>query len=242
MTRKEMEQWLTGNTSLSSSSVYKYALAAETTSKEMIDKGIIPIGLFEMTPLQIDIYLPHILNDPDFIKKNTTGNGMYSNSLKHFRNYCIDICEFPITEEAIIHAINDYNTLDSTERTEIVKSRIGQGVFKKALIKKYESKCIITGITQKKLLIASHVKPWASSNNYERLSVNNGLLLTPTYDKLFDSGLISFRNNGAIMISHVISHSDRQKLGLSDNTVYRIRSNIELSHNLEYHRDIVFIK
>ena len=64
-----MELWLTDNTSLSTSSIYKYALAAETTSKEMIDKGIIPIGLFEMTPLQIDIYLPRILNEPSFVKK-----------------------------------------------------------------------------------------------------------------------------------------------------------------------------
>lgn len=242
MTRKEMERWLGENTSLADSSIYKYALAAVTTSKEMLEKGVIPIDLFEMTPIQIEIYLPRILNDPDFIKKNTTGNSMYSNSLKQFRNFCIDVSEFPVTENDIISAIDDYDTMEVTERTDIVKSRIGQGKFKKRLLDKYDSKCIITGITQKKLLIASHIKPWAVSDNHERLSVNNGLILTPTYDKLFDTGLISFKNNGAVIISRLISSEDKEKLRLANNTVYDIKPNEELNLNLEYHRDVVFLR
>lgn len=242
ITREQMQRWLGENTSLADSSRYKYALAAETISKEMLDKKVIPVGLFEMTPIQIDIYIPLILNDPDFIRKNTTGNSMYSNALKQFRNFCIDVSEFPVTESDIVSAIDDYDTMEVTERTDIVKSRIGQGKFKKRLLDKYDSKCIITGITQKKLLIASHIKPWAVSDNHERLSVNNGLILTPTYDKLFDTGLISFRNNGAIILSRLITSDDREKLRLVNNTVYDIKPNEELNLNLEYHRDVVFIR
>lgn len=242
MTRKEMERWLGENTSLADSSIYKYALAAVTTSKETLEKGVIPIDLFEMTPIQIEIYLPRILNDPDFIKKNTTGNSMYSNSLKQFRNFCIDVNEFPVTESDIVSAIENYDSIDVTERQDIVKSRIGQGKFKKRLLEKYGARCVITGITQKKLLIASHIKPWAVSDNRERLSVNNGLILTPTYDKLFDTGLISFKNNGAIIISRLVGSEDKDKLRLRSNEVYDIQSNAELNGYMEYHRDVVFIK
>ena len=208
----------------------------------MFDKGVIPIGLFEMTPIQIDIYIPLILNDPDFIKKNTTGNHMYSSALKQFRNFRIDVSEFPLSEKDVVSAIDDYDTLAPTERQDIVKSRIGQGKFKKKLLDKYDSRCIITGITQKKLLIASHIKPWSVSNNRERLSVNNGLIFTPTYDKLFDTGLISFMNNGAIIISHLITSTDKAKLHIANNDVYEIKANSEVNRYLEYHRDIVFIK
>ena len=96
-----MKRWLSENTSLSDSSVYKYAHAAETVSKEMLNKGVIPVDLFEMSPIQIDIYMPVILSDPDFVRKNTTGNNMYSSALKQFRNYRIDLSEYPVTAEEI---------------------------------------------------------------------------------------------------------------------------------------------
>ena len=75
------------NTSLSDSSIYKYSHAVNTISKEMYQKGIIPVDLFSMSELQCDIYLPIILHDPDFLSKNITGNNMYSNALKQYRMF-----------------------------------------------------------------------------------------------------------------------------------------------------------
>lgn len=242
ITREDMKRWLGENTTLSESSVYKYAHAAETISREMLAKGVIPIDLFEMSPIQIDVYMPVILSDPDFIKKNSTGNKMYSNALKQFRNFRIDVSEYPMTAEEIQSAIPNYDTMEDTERQAIVKSRIGQGRFKKLLLEKYHERCMITGITQKKLLIASHIKPWSVCDNRERLSVNNGFILSPTYDRLFDTGLISFENSGKIVLSHLLSPADKEKLFLAPGTVYEIQANPELNHNLEYHRDVVFIK
>ncbi len=72
-----------------------------------------------------------------------------------------------------------------TERDAIIKARIGQGGFMQKLIIKY-GKCRVCGMDDEKLLIASHIKPWAISNDKEKLDDNNGLLLCPNHDALFD--------------------------------------------------------
>ena len=104
-----------------------------------------------------------------------------------------------INQSEVEDAILGYENLNETERTAIVKSRVGLGLFRKKLLEKYNSTCIITGVSVKRLLIASHIKPWAVSDNEERLSDENGLLLSPTYDKLFDYGLITFTNLGRLL-------------------------------------------
>lgn len=195
-----------------------------------------------MSPLQCDFYLPVILNDPDFILKNKTGNNMYSNALKQYRMYRIATSDELVEQEDLEIAISGYSTLAETERIAILKSRVGQGLFRNRLLKKYNSTCIISGICTKRLLIASHIKPWAVSNNEERLSEENGLLLNPTYDKLFDCGLISFYDNGKLLISSQISTEDVIRLQFNSNTEYDIKTSIKLKQNLEYHRDIIFVK
>ena len=121
-----------------------------------------------------------------------------------------------------------------------MKSRIGQGLFRKELIKKYNSSCVITGINEKKLLIASHIKPWAVCTNAERLSVENGLLLSPTFDKLFDCGLISFADSGRILISSQLSTEVVSKLHILTTDTFNLKASQELKQNLEYHRDVIF--
>lgn len=91
------------------------------------------------------------------------------------------------------HRIMNDVSISVTQRESIVKSRVGQGIFRSRILNKFNGKCLITGISIEKCLIASHIKPWAVCTNEERLSENNGLLLSATYDRLFDSGLISFK-------------------------------------------------
>ena len=69
-----------------------------------------------------------------------------------------------------------------------------------------------------------------------------GIILSPTYDRLFDTGLISFENSGKVILSHLLTPADKEKLFLAPGSVYDIQANTELNHNLEYHRDVVFIK
>ena len=242
ITINDLSVWIKENTSLSDSSIYKYSHAVNTISKEMHQKGIIPVDLFAMSELQCDIYLPIILKDPDFISKNSTGNNMYSNALKQYRLFRTATSDNVVDQAEVEKAISDYATLAETERTAIVKSRVGQGLFRKRLIDKYKGACIITGVSAKKLLVASHIKPWAVSNNEERLSEENGLLLSPTYDKLFDYGLITFSNQGNMIISSQLSDEDKNKLHLSTNIQYDLKMSSKMMEHLDYHRDIIFVR
>lgn len=232
--------WMRENSTLSDSSIYKYTRAVNTISNQMKEKGVISESLLAMSALQIDIFVPLILRDPDFVIKNKTGNNMYSNALKQYRLFRnIEFAEI-VDYAEITSMIDGYAHLQETERNAIVKSRIGQGLFRKELLKKYNCSCIITGINEKKLLIASHIKPWAVCTNAERLSVENGLLLSPTFDKLFDCGLISFSDTGKILISSQLSKDVVSKLHISTADTFNLKASTELKQNLEYHRDVVF--
>ena len=237
---EEFSAWMRENSTLSDSSVYKYTRAVNTISNEMKEKGVITESLFAMSALQLDIFVPLVLHDPDFITKNKTGNNMYSNALKQYRLFRNVESVEVVDHNEVTSVIENYANLQETERSAIVKSRIGQGLFRKELIKKYNSSCVITGINEKKLLIASHVKPWAVCSNEERLSVENGLLLSPTFDKLFDCGLISFADSGRILISSQLSAEVVSKLHISTTDTFNLKASQELKQNLEYHRDVVF--
>lgn len=242
ITIDDLSLWIKENTALSDSSIYKYSRAVNTISNEMQQKGTIPVGLFDMSVLQCDFYLPIILRDPDFISKNSTGNNMYSNALKQYRMFRTATSDMVINQSEVEDAILGYENLNETERTAIVKSRVGQGLFRKKLLEKYNSTCIITGVSVKRLLIASHIKPWAVSDNEERLSDENGLLLSPTYDKLFDYGLITFTNLGKIILSSQLSVEDRTKLHLSTDREYELKMTSKMKEHLDYHRDIIFVR
>ena len=104
---------------------------------------------------------------------------------------------------------------NKTERTGLVTTRVGQGAYRKSLLHRWEYKCAATGFNEIKVLIASHIKPWRDAKDVERLDVDNGILLSPDYDALFDKHLISFENSGKIILSSQIENSDFFKLGIS---------------------------
>lgn len=121
-----------------------------------------------------------------------------------------------------------------TTRKALVDARLGQGKFRDNLIQLWNGACAVTGCSVVEVLRASHVKPWRYSSNKERLDPHNGLLLAAHLDALFDAGLISFDNDGAMLISERISRKDREELRLG----HRLTNNPseELKKYLEYHR------
>lgn len=145
-----------------------------------------------------------------------------------------------IKSEGKLADVKDYLDLSITERESIIKSRIGQGQFRECLIA-YWSACAVTGCQEPQLLKASHIKPWSKSEVTERLSLYNGLLLSPTLDVCFDSGFISFDDSGHIILSKVLSVTDMDALGVRKEMKL---SYIEPEHckYLAYHRKNVFIK
>jgi putative restriction endonuclease len=105
------------------------------------------------------------------------------------------------------------SSIETTTRQALVLARRGQGIFK-ANVARIEKACRITKVAREEHLIASHCKPWRDSTNEERLDGENGLLLTPNADHLFDRGFISFENNGDLLVSPVVHTESLQRLGI----------------------------
>ena len=237
MTESDFSHWLADNKPKSQNN---YLSGVRAVSRDMLAANVIERPLFEMNRLEYEIALLKIFLNPDFIQKNRRGNKMYSNSLKHLQS-CMKELSDNIAEEKFAEKIISVSSIATTEKETLIKSRIGQGNFKQKIIKKYCGKCIITGIAYKRILIASHIKPWAVSTNEERLDSENGFLLSPTYDRLFDLGLISFKDNGKIILSKLLDSDTLAKVQLEKSQVYDIKATPSLTRNLEYHRDVVFV-
>ena len=119
--------------------------------------------------------------------------------------------------------------------------RVGQEKFRRNLLDEI-SFCPITGITDRRILTASHIKPWRVSNNNERLDKNNGFIFSPTIDKLFDIGLISFENNKTLLISKALDKSNIISIGIEPKRVYDKLPIENRVQYLEYHRNFIFLE
>lgn len=124
---------------------------------------------------------------------------------------------------------------NKTERKGLVTSRVGQGYYRQSLVDKFDGKCAATGCDLGDILIASHILPWRISNDEERLDVENGILLSPNYDALFDKHLISFNDEGEILISPLLSQDDCVRLGIDDEA--RIAISNGMKPYLSQHRE-----
>lgn len=145
-------------------------------------------------------------------------------------------------ENRIERAIQQDATLPETERLAIVRSRIGQGLFKER-VHKIETHCRITKVDNPAHLIASHCKPWRDASNEERLNGENGLLLTPSIDHLFDRGFIGFENNGELIISPAAHRPSLQRMGIETEQLVNVGAFSEGQKEfLEFHRESVLLK
>lgn len=132
--------------------------------------------------------------------------------------------------------------IPETTRQAVVMARRGQGLFKQN-VQRIERECRVTKVDQIEHLRASHCKPWRDSNNTERLDGENGLLLTPDVDHLFDRGFISFEGDGTVLVSPVAHRESIRKMGLED----ALRANVggftePQKVFLTFHRESVFLE
>lgn len=148
--------------------------------------------------------------------------------------YANETIEVDSTENDIL-SINRNPNISSTEKDRMIKERLGQGKYRKELLNMWGG-CSVTGCDTLSLLVASHIKPWSKSTSEERLCKYNGFPLIANVDKAFDSGLISFLDNGNIIISpkFKMPHVAGINQGMS--------INLEEKHKgyLSYHRANVF--
>jgi len=148
----------------------------------------------------------------------------------------LDIEEWERRVEA---AIATDAAIRETERTALVQARRGQGLFRDN-VRTIERACRITKVERMEHLIASHVQPWRDSSNEQRLDGENGLLLTPTVDHLFDKGFISFENSGQLIVSPVADRRSLTRMGIDTENNVNVGAFSEGQRQyLDFHRENV---
>jgi hypothetical protein len=131
-----------------------------------------------------------------------------------------------------------YKKPDETERRGLVVSRVGQGYYRQQIIEKWKNECPVTGCNLSRILISSHIVPWSECNDEERLDVENGILLSPNVDSLFDKHLISFQDTGEMLISSKLPMEELDRLGIYVESIIPISEGMK--PYLEKHRKRLF--
>lgn len=197
----------------------------------LIDRNLTDLGSFHQyqrttTPLR---------ELAEFKAQDERGKKMYSSALKSYGEFLADLGQVDVAAD--VDEIMAYPGLSPTEKTVLINTRLGQGLFREHLIQQWQG-CAVTGYPMPAMLIASHIKPWRAANNIERLDPNNGLLLLANLDKAIDKGFISFAQSGDIILSPLLEQPD--VLGIRSNMRLKLRE----AHQpyLEYHRRDVFVQ
>lgn len=164
-------------------------------------------------------------------------NGKLSYYFRLFADYFGEE-EHPYVVEKEEEQIEETN-IDKAEKIQLYRARIGQGEYRKNLLALCPF-CPITLISDDRLLVASHIKPWVASNDFEKTDPLNGFMLTPTFDRLFDRGFLSFTNDKKTILSPFLSNMTYSKLSISDNKIIPHLPIAGRENYLEYHRNNIF--
>ncbi|MDR0668900.1 MAG: HNH endonuclease [Treponema sp.] len=180
-------------------------------------------------------YIVSFLKETEADRSKYTDSSHYSDfksAVNKYRQFIDSSYVSLIADIEIIHREN----INATERDELIKARIGQGIFRKKLIELW-GRCSVTSVSSIEFLVASHILPWRDSTNVERLNPYNGLLLQPNFDIFFDKGYISFGDNGNIILSNRIGEKVFNKMGIfSNNKLLKVFD--ENKPFLQKHREI----
>lgn len=205
----------------------------DAIKKVLQDNG--GVAVWNIIYNQLEQYYPEIKRQKDW--KAGVRGVLYRDLGKNFK----------MLDEGVIALLTyDENNLvlkdeiGDTSKSIQTKIRIGQDKFRKNLLK-YLKICPVTGIDETKILLASHIKPWALSSNEERLDIYNGFIFSPTIDKLFDKGLITFENNKELIISPTLSKHNIENIGIEVGKKYLKLPIDNRTNYLQYHRENIFI-
>lgn len=202
----------------------------------------------------MDLLLPTLPSKYSPLQENGKGNQVYlanvpdamarvlNNLLgKQVENIVAEI-QVPDEEEQEREELKLSQRADiaETEKQQLIKARRGQGLFR-SRVSMLEKSCRVTGVNKKAHLRASHIKPWSKSTDSEKLDGNNGLLLSPHIDHLFDKGFISFTNEGTLLISSKLDQNIMHQWKIQPD-VNVGKFNVNQAHYLEFHRNNIFLK
>lgn len=131
--------------------------------------------------------------------------------------------------------------IGETEGERVQKFRIGQNIFRDALMEYWNGSCPLSGISSPALLRASHMMPWSDcATDAQRLDVHNGLLLSALWDAAFDAGLVTFDDDGLVLTSAQLNGVARDALALDKTPRLVLRD--EHRPFLAYHRNHIWIR
>lgn len=159
---------------------------------------------------------------------------------KIFIDYRPDIVGYRTFEEIKQEEQINQMQIPEQEKEMLIKSRIGQGKYRENLLKECPY-CPFTLIDDKRLLVASHIKPWSKSDNCEKIDSKNGFIFTPTYDRLFDRGLITFDDNKKLIVSPWLSSVTQNRLKIfTGMPIENLNLDRKRKEYLKYHRENIF--
>lgn len=185
------------------------------------------IGLPNISYLSI-LKLKNILNDK------------ISFYFRIFIDYKADILHYSSPEEKRQIENIENSVLPKRKKQILTTARIGQGEYRTNVLEECPY-CPFTMVNDERLLIASHIKPWAASNDDEKIDPKNGFALTPTFDRLFDQGFISFEDDKTLLVSPWLSPMNQKRLGIySGKLIDKLPLDEKRKKYLLYHRKNIF--
>lgn len=222
----------------------------EPTWSDAVERAIIQLGYFatlkqiyDIAPLfkKFDGLTPHktinerVQRDKRFYKILP---GLYG-LVNHLDKIPMEYQPNDFLEKEILKTPNQVE-IENTSKVIQQTIRVGQEKFRRNLLDEITF-CPITGITDRRILTASHIKPWRVSDNNERLDKNNGFIFSPTIDKLFDIGLITFENDKSLLVSKALDKLNVISIGIEPKRIYDKLPLENRIQYLEYHRNYIFL-
>lgn len=233
-----------------------------SAGKDWIRVSIVPRNSIYFAPLQngkvivnieggaIGTYLDHAIyywGEPyyryydqkqkkEYLKWRIESNDFYS----HVKNVMKRKSGFEDDTTLIetISLIYSDDNLRSFEKLALAKQRIGHSSFARKVKSRANNSCVLNPVI-KRNLIASHIKPWAKAEDYEKVDIFNGLCLSPNYDSLFEDGIISFHDDGSIMVG-CLNQDEMRAYNLNGSEKIPVLP--EQCRYLAWHRENKFIK
>lgn len=160
---------------------------------------------------------------------------------KMFVDYKSDLVSYVMkSEQEQEERISNDTGISDKVKSSLINSRIGQGDYRKKLLEECPC-CPFTLVTDERLLVASHIKPWVLSDDKEKVDPKNGFMFTPTFDRLFDRGFISFEDDKTLIVSPWISPMNQKRLGIyTGKLIEKLPLDEKRKKYLEFHREYIF--
>lgn len=140
----------------------------------------------------------------EIIRESLIGDGLIKENVEDIYSNSKELQE---EYGSIADLKKDIEREEEGKEREGGKVRVNQPVFRRRVLENFDNKCCISGISQKDLLVASHIVPWSHDLKIG-LRTSNGLCLSVLYDKLFDLGYISFDDNLKVIITEKVDQFD----------------------------------